>query len=712
MPVTPLVLPVEDVDFITDASVFNEMQKPVDTLNEHMLGTTGHGATRHDDTMIDATALPETATPTQAPANQHVYNDGTYKLLSGWLGAYTGGGFVTKVAAATADLTYKALVTLLRAHSHADAATGGQLAQANTHQSADTDAAPTSLHHTLGAGANQAAAGNHTHAALYAPLTGGGTSGTWGISVTGNAATATLAAAATDLAAGSILGVAKGGTGGATQAAAQAALGVPSATGTGASGSWPIGITGNAATATTATALLAPVAYGAAIADYRPTTNASAGTVTIGAGGAYEDANGQVVGPLNAQNATMPAQPSGTNVQYVGLSLSPTTGAPVATAGAVAASLGAATPPLLPTANRPVGMVIWRGATTLPGGVIAAADITPILPGGGGGSGAGGGVDLTGVPFLTNGPSALLSAEWDVTNAAAALAIQPALLRPVATDAALGDVLANFIPADTLSRLAKTGTAQITLAAGTNPQGASSPYAAIVAGRQRKITAPVVATASGAAGVRYAVLDLSAAVGPGLALLSPMPATLAGLSSFQAAIAAYRFDGTALWDDVVDLTLLANLPSSAVTNVTFAATNGGNDTVLGSAAASAARPANMGSVTFNLPTQMNALILSKAGGFHTGVASGEFFLIEIGLGLNGATPTPITDTSSRIVIGESGYGTTASNGTTYFRTGNFAYVVLTPGQWTMTQMLSYAGASSTASVTLTSRETRAFITKG
>lgn len=51
-------------------------------------------------------------------------------------------------------------------HSHASNAEGGKLAQANTHESPDTDVAPTSLHHTLGAGANQAAAGNHTHAGI------------------------------------------------------------------------------------------------------------------------------------------------------------------------------------------------------------------------------------------------------------------------------------------------------------------------------------------------------------------------------------------------------------------------------------------------------------------------------------------------------------------------------------------------------------------
>lgn len=40
---------------------------------------------------------------------------------------------------------------------------GNKLLSANTHQSPDTDASPTALHHSLGTGANQAAAGNHTH---------------------------------------------------------------------------------------------------------------------------------------------------------------------------------------------------------------------------------------------------------------------------------------------------------------------------------------------------------------------------------------------------------------------------------------------------------------------------------------------------------------------------------------------------------------------
>lgn len=44
-------------------------------------------------------------------------------------------------------------------HDHAS----NKLAQANTHESADTDSATTALHHTIGTGANQAAAGNHVH---------------------------------------------------------------------------------------------------------------------------------------------------------------------------------------------------------------------------------------------------------------------------------------------------------------------------------------------------------------------------------------------------------------------------------------------------------------------------------------------------------------------------------------------------------------------
>lgn len=64
------------------------------------------------------------------------------------------------------------------AHDHSS----NKLAQANTHESADTDSVTSALHHTLGTGANQACAGNdarlsdartptaHTHTGVYQPV--------------------------------------------------------------------------------------------------------------------------------------------------------------------------------------------------------------------------------------------------------------------------------------------------------------------------------------------------------------------------------------------------------------------------------------------------------------------------------------------------------------------------------------------------------------
>ena len=54
-------------------------------------------------------------------------------------------------------------------HSHGGSPTQ-KLVQANTHESPDTDSGTSSLHHTIGTGANQAAAGNHNHSSTYQPL--------------------------------------------------------------------------------------------------------------------------------------------------------------------------------------------------------------------------------------------------------------------------------------------------------------------------------------------------------------------------------------------------------------------------------------------------------------------------------------------------------------------------------------------------------------
>jgi hypothetical protein len=55
------------------------------------------------------------------------------------------------------------------AHTHAGTTNGSKLAQANTHESADTDSATSSLHHTIGTTATTAAAGNHAHSGTYQP---------------------------------------------------------------------------------------------------------------------------------------------------------------------------------------------------------------------------------------------------------------------------------------------------------------------------------------------------------------------------------------------------------------------------------------------------------------------------------------------------------------------------------------------------------------
>lgn len=50
---------------------------------------------------------------------------------------------------------------LVHSHDGSTARHGSKLAQANTHESADTDSSTTALHHTLGSGANQIAPANH-----------------------------------------------------------------------------------------------------------------------------------------------------------------------------------------------------------------------------------------------------------------------------------------------------------------------------------------------------------------------------------------------------------------------------------------------------------------------------------------------------------------------------------------------------------------------
>lgn len=81
--------------------------------------------------------------------------------------------FLTDISAPSATITTLTATTLNLTNP---------LAQSKTHATPDTDSGPTALHHTLGAGANQAAAGNHSHDASgivsgVLPVVRGGTGG-------------------------------------------------------------------------------------------------------------------------------------------------------------------------------------------------------------------------------------------------------------------------------------------------------------------------------------------------------------------------------------------------------------------------------------------------------------------------------------------------------------------------------------------------------
>lgn len=134
--------------------------------------------------------------------------------------------------------------------------------------------------------------------------TGGDASGTWGINITGNAATATSATSATTAttatSATNVTGtvaVANGGTGSTSASGARTNLGlaigsdIPSTTGSGASGTWSINLNGNHTSGSIGSLVTANTAANPANDNY-VATNAFVKNVSLGWGQTWQDFTG------------------------------------------------------------------------------------------------------------------------------------------------------------------------------------------------------------------------------------------------------------------------------------------------------------------------------------------------------------------------------------------------------------------------------------
>jgi hypothetical protein len=152
------------------------------------------------------------------------------------------------------------------------------------------------------------------------------------------------------------LPIASGGTGGTTQATAQTSLNVPSTTGTGASGTWPISITGSSASASTATtatniaggaANQIPYQSGSGTTTFVPVPTVPAYLQYTGSGFAWN--NGAGMGSVSSVALTVPPF----------LSVS---GSPITTTGTLAVTLSGTA---LPVANGGTGVTSFGGVNTL-----------------------------------------------------------------------------------------------------------------------------------------------------------------------------------------------------------------------------------------------------------------------------------------------------------------------------------------------------------
>jgi hypothetical protein len=149
------------------------------------------------------------------------------------------------------------------------------------------------------------------------------------------------------------------------------------------------------------------------------------------------------------------------------------------------------------------------------------------------------------------------------------LIISPAFVRGNLTDATLDDQLQNVIPFDLLSHIQIINNTQVQVGAGTSPgTGVNSPLTITLGGRRRQITAPLVATASGAVGPRYLILDATATGVKTFTTYNsgamPGGSTAPALSQYQYLAGTYWWDGAVLRSTTVDTSMVASLTSDNV----------------------------------------------------------------------------------------------------------------------------------------------------
>jgi hypothetical protein len=253
-----------------------------------------------------------------------------------------------------------------------------------------------------------------------------------------------------------------------------------------------------------------------ALADYKATPGAS-GLIAVAAGGSYRDSNGATIPAAIAATAALPTQPTGTHTRYVAITKAPTTGALTVTSGVDDDTLANLVVPLV---NKPICVVLLRGATTNPGYVIAANDIFDIrFSDNAGGAGGGGSGVPTATAVLTSGDytggGTPVPNSKDVTNASTNLAIHSALIRPLTTDAALSDAWQAGVGSNLIGSISASGGRIV-----VNPNAGA--IFVTLNNRPRRISSAITATndlTGNGAGAYKVVLDISG-VGPAPALFT------------------------------------------------------------------------------------------------------------------------------------------------------------------------------------------------